>query len=102
MKKVIEGKLYNTDTADYLADWSSGIAGDLDYCEEVLYRTKKGVYFLYGCGGARSSYGKCCGHGEYCGGENISVLTEEKAKEWTQEYASADKYEEIFGLVPEA
>ena len=97
MKKIIDGKLYNTDTATRLADWDNGYGGgDLDYCEETLYRTKKGAYFLYGCGGARNE-------GDWCsGGEDISVLTEEEAKEWALEHASADTYEEIFGLVPEA
>lgn len=102
MKKIIDGKLYNTDTATRLADWDNGEAGNFDYCEETLYRTKKGAYFLYGCGGARSSYSRDCGYGNSSGGEDISVLTEEEAKEWTMEHASADTYEEIFGLVPEA
>lgn len=103
MKKIIDGKLYNTDTATRLADWDNGYGGgDLDYCEETLYRTKKGAYFLYGCGGARSSYSRYYGDGNSSSGEDISVFTEEEAKEWALEHASADTYEEIFGLVPEA
>lgn len=46
MKKIINGKLYNTETAKKLGDWES----DQDYRglyheEESLYRTKSGNYF---------------------------------------------------------
>ena len=48
MKKIIEGKTYNTETALLLGDWQNLWKGDYHYCREELYRTKKGTYFLYG------------------------------------------------------
>ena len=49
MKKIIEGKVYDTETADCAAEWSSPhTRSDFHYCEEGLYRTKKGTWFLAG------------------------------------------------------
>ena len=42
MKKIINGKQYNTDTAKYLGDWDNGYpSNDFCYCVERLYLTKK-------------------------------------------------------------
>lgn len=41
MKKIIEGKTYNTETALLLGDWQNLWKGDYHYCREELYRTKR-------------------------------------------------------------
>jgi hypothetical protein len=57
MKAIINGRIYNTDTADVVWDVSYGWSGsDLDWHETVLYRTKKGTFFLAGKGGPRSMW----------------------------------------------
>ena len=41
MKKVIKGRVYNTETAVKLGAWYNDYNyGDLKYCAEELYRTK--------------------------------------------------------------
>lgn len=57
MRKVIDGKVYATDTATEIAsDSSGGSCNDFDYWSETLYCTPRGNYFLHGEGGARSAY----------------------------------------------
>ena len=46
MKKVINGKMYNTDTAKRMADWSYGYPGNFEYYEEELYKKKTGELVL--------------------------------------------------------
>lgn len=63
MKKVINGKMYNTETATRIASWDNGIYGnDFKSCEEDLYLSKKGQYFVAGSGGAMSSYAQSYGN----------------------------------------
>ena len=83
MKKIIEGKTYNTETALLLGDWQNLWKGDYHYCREELYRTKKGTYFLYGEGGALSCYARYIG-GSATGGADFQVLSDREAKEWAE------------------
>lgn len=47
MKKIINGKLYNTETAKYITDFWNGLScSDFRYFQETLYKTKKWQYFL--------------------------------------------------------
>ena len=101
MKKIINGRMYNTDTAELMGEWYNGLSRtDFWYCEEKLYLKKTGEYFLYGRGGARSRWSEwvcnCVGEGE-----GIIPLTITMAKEWAECNLSADEYEEIFGEVEE-
>lgn len=102
MKRIINGKLYNTETAKEMGIYYSDYArNDFDYYEETLYKKKTGEFFLYGFGNAASKYAKSAFGGGQCGGENIKPLTEEQAKKWTENHLEADEYIEIFGEVEE-
>jgi hypothetical protein len=91
MKKLIDGKMYNTETADNIAAWSNTYdRGNFHFCEEYLYKTGKGTYFLHGIGGSLSKYAQPSGGTGKCGGEDIEVLTPEKAFEWLQSHDLAD------------
>ena len=72
MKKIINRKVYNTETAEKLGTAIAGTFGDPAGYEESLYKTKKGLYFLYGIGGADSIYPQ----------EDIKALTEKEATGW--------------------
>ena len=101
MKKVINGKLYNTQTAKALASRDNHCQpGSFDYVEEILYRKKTGEFFLRGSGGARTIYAEPCEGGSR-GSSRILPLTVAEAREWAEAYADADKYIEIFGEVEE-
>lgn len=72
MKKVIDGKLYNTKTADLICERDNGYYWrDFNYCSECLYRTKKGSWFIYGDGNGRDS---------------IEPITKDEAFQWMQEH----------------
>ncbi len=97
MKRVIDGKMYNTETAEELASAHNGLnASDFDYVEESLYRTKKGAFFLGGDGGARSKYARRVGNGT-CEGSGIIPLTEDEALVWLEENHETELIEELFG-----
>jgi len=56
MKKTINKKVYNTDTATAVKTNTVSYFGDPAGYEETLYKTKKGDFFVYGVGGAESKY----------------------------------------------
>lgn len=102
MKKIINGKMYNTETAKRLGEYDNGYAiNDFSHVYEALYLKKTGEYFLYGKGGAMSKYSEPCGSNCWCGGKRIIPLTESEAKEWAERKLDADEYVEIFGEVEE-
>lgn len=100
MKKIIDGKMYNTETAKELGYYQRNSCTFSRICE-ILYKTKKGNYFLDGCGGPQSKYAVYDGN-EVCGGEDIIPLSEEAARKWAEQYLEADVYVEEFGEVEEA
>lgn len=103
MKKVIEGALYNTDTAQEIgyAEPNGSNIRDFSWFRETLYRTKSGKYFLHGEGGGNSRYGEW--HGNTGGwGQQIRPYTPEDAREWAEENLTADEYSKAFGEPEEA
>lgn len=46
MKKIINGKMYNTETAEFIDSYESGYPKDFAYVYEALYRKKTGEFFL--------------------------------------------------------
>lgn len=96
MKKIIDGKTYNTETAECLGEYSYGIPGDYHYYSEGLYRSQKGTYFIYGEGGALSKYARLIGNHQ-TGGDGLNVISEEEALKWAEHHLSADDYICIFG-----
>ena len=46
MKKIINGKLYNTDTARQIGSWDNNITDRLYWVSETLYQKQRGEFFL--------------------------------------------------------
>ena len=102
MRKIIDGRTYNTKTSKFIGCWSNGHnSNDFNYCEESLYKNTKGAYFILGEGGAYSKYATVRGDNRG-GGEEILPLTIEQAKEWVEKNMEAEDYESEFGIVEEA
>lgn len=98
MKKIINGKMYNTETAKVLGTaCSSAAVNSFEYWEETLYKKKTGEYFLYGHGGAASQYARRVDANSWSDGDGFVPLTETQAMKWAEMYFSADDYCEIFG-----
>ena len=102
MKKIINGKSYDTEKAAEVGCWSNNrSARDFGHCTETLYRKRTGEYFLYGEGGPMSKYRRAVDQNSWRGGEDITPLTVEEARRWAEENLSADEYEKEFGEVSE-
>lgn len=96
MKRIVDGKRYDTDTAEVVATYEYRRSGDFNWYEETLYRTKKGAWFLAGEGGARSKYGERVDQSTWGPGEGLQVLSEAEAREWLEQYGDADTFETWF------
>lgn len=89
MKKIIDGKIYNTDTAYRIGNHEHSHAGDFHYEDTDLYQTPKGAFFVQGEGGAYSRWSRPCGSNGMCGGFGIQAMTPAEALEWC-EHAGID------------
>ena len=101
MKKIINGKLYDTDTAHLVGEWDNQRYGSFDYVAESLYRKRTGEFFLHGEGGARSRYATHCGNDSWSGDAAIIPLSWEAARQWAEEHLDADEYQAAFGQIVE-
>lgn len=102
MKKIINGKKYDTETATKKASaYASCSMSDFGYWEEELYQKRTGEFFLYGHGGPASKYSVTVGQNEWSGGEKLIPLSMEAAQKWAEKHLDGDEYEEIFGEVEE-
>lgn len=100
MKKIIDGRIYDTETAKLVGEpWSpAGLGpGDSDWCEETLYRKRTGEFFLRGEGGPRTRYAMPYGQSGWTGGERIMPMTYDQARQWAEDHLDADEYVAVFG-----
>ncbi|MCR5662736.1 MAG: hypothetical protein K6G50_11520 [bacterium] len=100
MSKIINGKKYDTTTAQELAVFNGrNNPTDFEYYEEILYLKKTGEYFMLGIGNKNSIYSdesQRNGKGAY-----IKPFTLEEAKDWAEKRLGAETYEKLFGEVDE-
>lgn len=100
MRKIINGKAYDTNTAKLLTVWENDCSPtDFSYTSESLYIKRTGEYFIHGESNASGKYARLS-YGMYGSGEDITPLTKEEAVEWVERLAN-DEYESIFGKVGE-
>lgn len=92
MYKVINGKRYDTATAQKL--------GEKDYYDnsnwlstQALHRKKTGEYFLAVTGNGSQIYAPK---------DHIKPLSLAEAKEWGEQHLDGEEYEKIFGEIEEA
>ncbi len=88
MKKLIGSKLYDSETAEVIAEHSNGYnLQDANWERETIYKTKNGSWFNFVRGGGLSAHAKYEG-GYSMNGEDIVALTEAdactKLKEWNE------------------
>lgn len=98
MKKVIDGKMYNTETATALAEADNPTAGrnNFRWWTETLFRSPKGQLFLAGEGGPMSRWSQLAVGGGSTGGEGLALLTVGEARDWAERWLDADQYTDIF------
>lgn len=101
MKKVINGKVYDTSTARSIGYDSYGAMGDLNAWSETLYQKRTGEYFLFGQGGPMTKYSVSLGDNEWSGSDKIIPMSLAKAREWGEKHLHGEAYEAAFGLPDE-
>lgn len=89
MKKIINGKKYDTETARCVGSWENmEDCRNFDwYCEKLFLKTT-GEFFLYANGGRMDK-------------AIIEPVLENEAKAWAEKHLNGDEYESIFGEVEE-
>lgn len=103
MKKIINGKVYDTEKAKELGTYSNaGGWRDFNHFEETLYQKRTGEFFLFGEGGPMTRYAEAEGQNSWSGGRRIMPMSYDEARKWAEEHLNADEYEEIFGVVDES
>lgn len=100
MRKVIHGKMYDTQTATLIKKYSFAEGDWINYFREELYQKKNGEFFMYAEGGPYSPY-KAGGIYNPVDNNVIIPRSEEEAKLWVAKHCSGDVYEQLFGPVPE-
>lgn len=101
MKKVINGKRYDTDTAKLVGETHYSNTRDFNYWREELYQKRTGEFFISGEGGPNSRYSEPIDQNSWSGGYKIIPLTLKEAQQWAEEHLDGDEYEAIFGEVEE-
>ena len=103
MKRIIDGRKYDTETATEVHEWSDKAPSDFGYIEETLFRKRTGEYFLYGYGGPMTRYAEREAYGSgYTYGSTIIPMTYDEARAWAEGHMDVDGYESEFGEVPES
>ena len=96
MKKIINRKLYDTETATFIGADSYGFPRDFRYWHEELYMNNSGEFFVYGEGGPLSEYAVSVGSNETSGSEKIRLLSKDEAIEWGENHLDPDIFLEYF------
>ena len=106
MRKIVNGKIYDTHTATLIgeADYNGADTRDFHSWIARLYITPRSrVYFLHGEGGPMTRWAQSAGQNSWTGGEDIVPLSRGDAFEWAQDHLDADVVMAHFGdLVEEA
>ena len=90
MIKVIDGKRYNTETAEKVFGyWNGCSASDFSYRTKTLYRTKNGAWFLHHKGGARTDMAVSVGNNGTGGSEDIEPVNGDDAFGFLQAHSDA-------------
>ncbi len=81
MKRIIEGKTYNTETATHVCELDCRAnRGDFGYHDTDLFRTAKGQFFLAGAGGPSSMWAQSVPNGSV-GGSGIRLVSTDEARQ---------------------
>lgn len=91
MRQVIDGKVYNTETAKLLHQWTNGhYTNDFKYRSKDLYQTKKGAFFLHHDGGALTDMQKSHGENSWGGSESIEPIDRKTAMRFLESHGGSE------------
>lgn len=101
MKKIINGKKYDTGTASLICGHDNGrICSDFYFYKECLYKKKTGEFFIHEEGNAASCVAEMQ-NGFSVGGRRINPISEAEAMDFVEKYGTVEDYERLWGEVEE-
>ena len=91
-KRIINGKTYNTETANRLGEWETNEFGYVEGA--ALYQSRLGAFFMH----------EYASDGPDGPEERLEPYTPEQARTWLEQHRSydVDLIESVFGEMPEA
>jgi len=102
MRRVIGGKVYNTETATCICCLPCFTQDErnFNWHDTHLYKTPKGAYFISGEGGPRSMWAEQIEAHGWAYGSGLTLVTEEEARSYAEQArVRPDEYEAAFGPV---
>jgi len=84
MKRIIQGKVYDTETATEVASQYHGYGGDFAAWREILYMTKSGTFFLHGWGSCRTEYAESTGQNSWSDGQRLIPYDKIQVMDWAE------------------
>ena len=99
MRKIINGKVYDTATAQEICNISpSGYSrSDFGWEDTTLYQTKKCAFFIAGEGGPNSRWAHHFPGGGRSDGNGLELIDASHAKSLVEQHASEDTFIAVFG-----
>lgn len=100
MIRIVNGKRYNTETAEHLCNISRGgySRSDFSYDDTDLYVTNGGNFFIAGEGGARSRWAQSYGQNGSQGGSGLRPISKDDARNLLEQYGTPDQVEANFPI----
>mgnify|MGYP006875674781 CR=1 FL=1 len=96
MRKIIKGKIYDTEKARLIAEYSNGLSfADFNHVYEDLYLTDAGQFFIHAQGGPMTKYSESSGNSTW-GVETIILLNNDQAYTWLEKYNKINEIETFF------
>jgi len=97
MKRIIDGKRYDTSTAERVHSWdNSHYRSDFKHRSKDLYRTQRGAWFIHHEGGALTDMAERCEGNSYCGGKSIEPVSADDARAFLESHGGTKALEQHF------
>ena len=102
MKRIINGKLYDTDTATLMVTWSNDLRrSDHGHVTEHLYHTPRGNWFLHGKGGPATDWAETVNGNGRIAASGLRALTPAEVIDWAERLTSAAEIFAIHAHLPD-
>jgi len=100
MKKIINGRIYDTSKAILIGKENNGLShSDFNWWEAGLYKTPvSGKFFLAGSGGAMTRFSRTISQNEWCGGSKVIPMDQPTALQWAERYLEPEQIEQHFAV----
>lgn len=100
MKRTIQGKRYDTETAIKICEIFEGYRNDFLHLNCTLYQKKTSKeFFIAGFGGAMTAFSSKASDGSITGDEKIIPINDDKAKDFVRRYGEEGQLEKLFPSV---